>query len=346
MVMMPAIYEITTRMSSRVFLGKVLARDEDWLRIAKGYTIDLQAGNNKLREYPVNWRPYIGRLPIIPECRRVRGYYRRARVRIDSILKQREDMKQTAAAAGQPAPVFNDVLEWITQESKERSLKYDPATFQMVLSIVAISTTTELLQSTMVDLLEHPESLKAVRDEIVEVLRTQGWNKMSLYQMKLLDSVIKETQRRKPVFSAIRRSVDADIRLPDGTVLKKGSRLHIDTHRMMDPAVYENPEEWKADRFLELRSSPGKENMSQLVTTSPDHMGFGHGDHGCPGRFFAATQLKIALCHLLVKYDWELAPGTKTNVTTVGFRQRVNPGTRVLYRKKAVLELDIDSLTQ
>ncbi|KAI1826970.1 cytochrome P450 monooxygenase [Xylaria intraflava] len=340
----PMSYDLTSRISSRVFLGQELSRNEDWLRIAKGYTASILTGNNKLREYPVHLRPYIGRLPLIPECGRAREYYTRAKKLIGSVMKEREEMRQAAKLAGQPAPIFNDALEWINQESKARNLKYDPATFQMILSFVAIGTTTDALHTTLTDLIQHPEALQAVREEIIHVLRAQGWKKSSLYHMKLLDSVIKESQRIKPVFSAMRRSVDVETRLSDGTVLKKGSRIYIDTHRMLDPAVYENPAEWKADRYLELRSHPGKEHMAQLVATSTDHMGFGHGEHACPGRFFAATQLKIALCHMLINYDWKLAPGTDIKFVEIGFRQRANPATKVLYRKREALNFDIDSV--
>ena len=142
----------------------------------------------------------------------------------------------------------------------------------------------------------------------------------------------------------MRRLVEADITLSDGTLVKKGMRIHIDTHRMVDPEVYENPEEWKGSRFYDLRSQPGKEHLAQLVTTSVDHIGFGHGNHACPGRFFAASELKIALCHLLMKYDWKLSPGTPTNIVQLGFSQRANPATKVLYRRRKSMEIDIDSI--
>ncbi|KAJ3578198.1 hypothetical protein NPX13_g2371 [Xylaria arbuscula] len=294
------------------------------------------------RMYPRNARPYIGWL--VPECKEVRKYYKRARAVIDPVIEERAAVKQAAFAAGQPAPVYNDAIEWFEQEAKQRGQPCDLANFQLMMSVVAIGTTADLLQTTLIDLMQHPETLQAVRDEIAQVLKTEGWKKTSLYSMKLLDSIIKESQRIKPFFSAMRRQVQADITLPDGTLVKKGSRIHIDTHRMVDPTVYENPEEWQGNRFYDLRSQPGKEHLAQLVTTSIDHIGFGHGKHACPGRFFAATELKIALCHLLMKYDWKLAPGTPTSTVHQGFAQRVNPATKVLCRRRASMEIDIDSI--
>jgi len=39
------------------------------------------------------------------------------------------------------------------------------------------------------------------------------------------------------------------------------------------------------------------------------YIGFGHGMHACPGRFFAGNELKVALAHLLLKYDWKMPEG-------------------------------------
>ncbi len=190
---MPVLRDITVRMSSRIFLGKELARNKDWLQIMGDYTVDTTKAIRTLTNYTKNLRPYIGWL--FPECKRVRDYYRRARELIEPVLKDRENLKRAAIADGQPPLVFNDALEWITQESKESNARYDVATFQLIISVVAIGTTTETLQSVLIDLIEHPETMQAVRDEIVQVLRAEGWKKSSLYNMKLLDSVIKETQR-------------------------------------------------------------------------------------------------------------------------------------------------------
>lgn len=198
-VIRPAILDLTARMSSRVFLGEELARNGEWLRITKNYTVDVVEAVFKLQKYPVNLRPYIGR--FFPECKRVHAYYKRTKDVIDPILKKRQDMKRAALAAGQPAPVFNDALEWIEQESTAFSSGDDIVSFQLILSVVAIATTADLLQSVLIDLIKHPEYMQAVREEIVRILGQEGWKKSALYNMKLLDSVIKETQRIKPIFT-------------------------------------------------------------------------------------------------------------------------------------------------
>lgn len=190
---------MVARVSSRVLLGAELARNEDWLEIMKGYTAEAFKAASTVQRWPVNLRPYIGRL--VPACRRVRAFYGRSRKLIDPVMEAREAVKRAASQAGQPVPVFNDALGWLVEESKDRALEHDAATFQLIISVVSLNTTTDLLQTVLVDLIQHPEYIEAVREEVVRVLREHGWQKSSLYNMKLLDSVIKESQRIKPIFT-------------------------------------------------------------------------------------------------------------------------------------------------
>ena len=54
-----------------------------------------------------------------------------------------------------------------------------------------------------------------------------------------------------------------------------------------------------------MRTGDSKDGSAQLVTTSPENMGFDHGAHACPGRLFAPQELKMVLIDLLFSYDFE-----------------------------------------
>jgi len=101
------------------------------------------------------------------------------------------------------------------------------------------------------------------------------------------------------------RVATGDTRLPDGTRIPKGTKLGVASHAMWDANVYPEPEKFDGYRFLRLREKPGNSNAWQLTSTCPEHIAFGHGLHACPGRFLAASEIKIALCHLLLQYEWQ-----------------------------------------
>lgn len=44
--------------------------------------------------------------------------------------------------------------------------------------------------------------VQALREEIISVLKEEGWSKSSLYKMKLIDSFLKETLRLNPALDS------------------------------------------------------------------------------------------------------------------------------------------------
>lgn len=115
------------------------------------------------------------------------------------ILQKRRDERRIAETKGKPAPVYNDVMQWVEEESKGSS--YDPVGAQLGFSVVAMHTTTDLATETMCRLIQRPQLVHDLREEIESVLVKEGWTKTALFQMKLLDSVLKEAQRLKPTTS-------------------------------------------------------------------------------------------------------------------------------------------------
>jgi cytochrome P450 len=145
-----------------------------------------------------------------------------------------------------------------------------------------------------------------LREEIISVVSENGWTKASLQKLRLMDSFLKESQRFTPMGEvSMNRYVERKLELSDGTVIPKGSRIFV-AGAYTNPAVYDDPEKFDAFRFARKRLEPGQTNAWGHVTTSASHMGFGHGQHACPGRFFASNEIKVALCHLLLKYDFDL----------------------------------------
>lgn len=140
------------------------------------------------------------------------------------------------------------------------------------------------------------------------------------------------------------RYVERDLELSDGTVLPKGARIAVGS-RYLDPSLYPEPERFDAGRFLRMRQQAGQEHGWQFVTTTPAYMLFGHGQHACPGRFFASNEVKIALCHFLLKYDWRFVPGEGGRPAGRSFEANrgVDPGAKVQARRRTP-EIDLDRL--
>lgn len=281
------------------------------------------------------------------------------------------DERRALKAAGQ-SPEYIDAIEWFEQVAKGR--KYDPVHVQLTLSFVAIHTTADMITQLMFDLAQNPEYIQPLREEVIDVLGKLGWKKTSLYNLKLLDSVLKESQRLRPINDSMRPASSLALALPlttattfqyreltvfgtaslqrlalrgvklsDGTVLPRGSISAVASTRHWDSHYYPDPHKFDGYRFLKMRTDGGKENVAQFVSTSPDHLGFGHGQHACPGRFFASNEIKIMMCHILLKYDWRLIKGQDPKVMVHGFILAADHTTKLEIQRRRE-ELDIDSL--
>ena len=297
--------ELVARLSSRVFLGLPLCRNRRWLDIAKNYTFDSFAGSQILLRSPAILRPIV--YWFIPHCTRLRSHVRDARKLILPEVERRRARAQKALEAGLKPPKTADSIGWMYEIARGRDVDYVAA--QLSLTVAAIHTTTEATTQALIDISRHPEIVGPMREEIISVILENGWTKASLQKLRLMDSFLKESQRCTPMAEiSMNRYVERQLELSDGTVIPKGSRIFV-TGAYKNPAVYENPEKFDAFRFARKRLEPGQSNAWGHVTTSANHMGFGHGQHACPGRFFASNEIKVALCHLLLKYDFDLLDG-------------------------------------
>lgn len=62
-----------------------------------------------------------------------------------------------------------------------------------------------------------------------------------------------------------------DIKLSDGYVVPKGTRILVSSSHMQDAEFYDEPLKFDGYRFLRMREDPGKDKMAHLVSTSAEH---------------------------------------------------------------------------
>jgi len=142
-----------------------------------------------LKRYPANMRWILHW--FLPEARKMRELLKRTTDVISPYIERREALKATGAK------VPNDGFEWVNEVSNPEN--WDSVTFFLALGANSIHTTTDLMLETVERLAERSELIQPIREEIVAAFQKHGLEKGSLGDMKLLDSVMKESQRLKPL---------------------------------------------------------------------------------------------------------------------------------------------------
>ena len=73
-----------------------------------------------------------------------------------------------------------------------------------------------------------------------------------------------------------------------------------------------------------------------IVSSSLDHLPFGHGRYACPGRYFAACELKLMLAHTVMTYDVKMEiEGVRPQDMWFMDTCVPNSNANVLFRKRA-----------
>lgn len=182
---------MVARVSSFIFLGEKICRDKEWIDVSVNYVIDAFIAARDLRLWPSFLHPLVHW--FLPRAKSIRKHIRVARRIIDDELNERARLGEKATAERRP-----DALDWMRQIAAGQPL--DMARAQIGLSLAAIHTTSNLVTNVLYDLAAYPEYIQPLRDEIKTVMEEDGvLKKSSLTKMKLMDSILKESQRMNPV---------------------------------------------------------------------------------------------------------------------------------------------------
>ncbi|KAM6491441.1 Cytochrome P450 [Amanita muscaria] len=188
------------------------------------------------------------------------------------------------------------------------------------------------------ELATRPEYVQPMRDEIEEVIRQEGWSKISVGKMKKVDSFIKETLRLADFPTIVmQRKAMKDFTFSNGVTVPAGNTVAVaTTPTHTDSEFYTDPETFDGFRFEKMRDEEGMGHKHQFISLDVNYVLFGGGRRACPGRFFAAHELKVMLAHVLMNYDVQMANGggrpEKLVLGTVSLPDRK---AQVMFRKRA-----------
>ncbi|KAG5674636.1 hypothetical protein PVAND_004590 [Polypedilum vanderplanki] len=150
-------------------------------------------------------------------------------------------------------------------------------------SLTGFETTATTLTYCIFEVSNSIEIQKLARETVREVLEKFNgqYSYQALNEMKYLEWCLKETMRKYPPFTFLRRMVRKDFHVPGLQTLTPVYSVHH------DPDIYPKPEiEAKRHEF--------------------SYLAFGHGPQICIGERFAMLEMKLAMAKILMNYNFEL----------------------------------------
>ncbi|KUI73673.1 Ent-kaurene oxidase [Cytospora mali] len=319
--------------SGNILVGPPLCYDEEYLHAAMNYSRDISAAIRALKVWPRILRPIAQY--FLPQVGVIRKYRKKAKTMLQPLIEE----IRTMISKGNDAP--DTVLAWMVEKAQEFQVDDDElANTQLVLIMAGIHTTNMTITHMLYDLAAYPECIKDLRDEITSVLAEHGGvlSSGALFQMKLLDSFMLESQRHNP----IQMSESLFLFPPSTFPWAVGAGMPWDSNLILRNSSFST--KFDPYRFYRIRKGEAKDPIGhvnteqyQFVTVTKENMGFGYGRHACPGRFFAATEIKLLLARILLEYDLKMPDGQKerfANVTVANFCV-ADLKKEVLFRRRA-----------
>ncbi|KAI1419484.1 cytochrome P450 [Xylaria sp. FL1777] len=293
--------KIVAGAANSVFLGPSLCRNHLFLRRLENHATTVFSGGILINVTPKPFKHVVGLLVKVV-CR----YYCHKVVRmclplvanrLDKTLKWKDGLESEWSLP-------HDSLQWMIEEAMSNGSAF---TLQALLQNLAASDPRE----SYIEILRN--ECKTVLDEA-----NGQWTRESVQKLVLLDSTIRESMRISPfsIFGLPRtvidsngvsvKSDDSEYFLPYGSIVA----LPVE-HAHFDERVYQNARSFQPFRFVQTdpdtssKKVPSTARVKTAVTLDEHFLAFGHGKHGCPGRFFVIHEIKLMMANILLNYDIE-----------------------------------------
>ncbi|GLT91002.1 hypothetical protein SLE2022_089120 [Rubroshorea leprosula] len=169
-------------------------------------------------------------------------------------------------------------------------------------------TSSNSIEFTMAEILNHPEVLRKVQEELDAVVgRDNIVEESHIHKLPYLLAIMKESLRLHPVLPLLVPHCPSQTCTVGGYTIPKGSRVFVNVwaiHR--DPSIWENPLEFNPDRFLNSNWDFSGSDFRYLP--------FGSGRRICAGIAMAERMVLYSLATLLHSFDWKFPEGEKPEI--------------------------------
>ncbi|KAJ9162702.1 hypothetical protein P3X46_022458 [Hevea brasiliensis] len=184
-------------------------------------------------------------------------------------------------------------------------------------------STKTALQWIMANVVKYPAIQAKILEDIREGIgddQRKFIKEDDLQKMPYIKAVVLEGLRRHPpgYTPLTPRAVTEDVEL-GGYIVPKGTAVNfLITDMGRDPNVWENPMEFKPERFLKNSDDDHEHHQEGFDVTGSREIKmvpFGAGRRICPGNGFAMLHMEYLVANLVWHFEWKPADGEDVDLT-------------------------------
>ncbi|KAK6135666.1 hypothetical protein DH2020_030603 [Rehmannia glutinosa] len=207
---------------------------------------------------------------------------------------------------------FMQILVDLMQEEDNKASLGKIQIKALIVDILVAGTDTSAtaIEWAMTELLNHPEMMEKVQQELNEVVGLNNIvEEFHIPKLDYLDAVLKETLRMHPVLPLSPRNPSQSCTV-GGYTIPKGSTVLVNIWSVqMDPLAWDNPSEFRPERFL------GNNGKWDFSGNDLNYIPFGSGRRACAGIPLAERMVRYILASFLHSYEWRLPDEEKLDMS-------------------------------
>ncbi|XP_076900145.1 cytochrome P450 Tp4149-like [Bidens hawaiensis] len=227
---------------------------------------------------------------------------------LEGVIEEHVNMKkENGAKSEEAAEDFFDILLALQKDNTTGLILHRNTIKALILYAFVAGTDTiqTSLQWVMSELIKNPIVMEKLQQEVTEIARGRPTIcEEDLEKMPYLKAVLKESMRlHTPAPLLIPHKAMQDVKVM-GYDIAAGTQVLINAWAIArDPASWEEPNEFRPERFL-----------VNPINYQGSHFGwlpFGGGRRSCPGVQFSVCLMELALANIVYKFDMSLPNGIK-----------------------------------
>lgn len=235
--------------------------------------------------------------------------------KFDQIFDRMIEKQLSADALGDRAGASSkDFLQFLLKVKDEGDVK-TPLTMTQIKALLmdmvvgGSDTSSNAIEFAFAEVMNKPEVMRKAQDELDRVVGEDDIVEEShIRKLPYLHAIMKESLRLHPVLPLLIPHCPSETCTIGGFSVPKGARVFVNVwavHR--DPSIWENPLEFKPERFLNTKFDYSGSDFNYFP--------FGSGRRICAGIAMAERMFLYFLATLLHSFDWRLPQGKKMDLT-------------------------------
>uniref|UniRef100_A0ACD5ZRV6 Uncharacterized protein n=1 Tax=Avena sativa TaxID=4498 RepID=A0ACD5ZRV6_AVESA len=164
-------------------------------------------------------------------------------------------------------------------------------------------TSAMMVEWVMSEILKNPEVFDKATEELDRVVGRGRWvTEQDIPSLPYIEAIVKETMRLHPVAPLLAPRLSREDASVGGYDIPIGTRVFVSVWSIgRDPALWDTPEEFRPERFLDSKIDVKGQDFELLP--------FGSGRRMCPAYSLGLKLIHVGLANLLHGFAWRLPDG-------------------------------------